>query len=371
MRREREPARSLALANASRIWGGAEVVTEALLLGLAGRGYEPVLLCRPDSPFAGRLPPEIPLEEVPTGFDANPRAVARAVAVLRRRRPALLMTMTMKDPRIAGVAAGLVRVPLVVRHPMDVPLRNTLRHRVFYGRLPAHSVANSRATRDTVVGSVPWLRAEDFTVIHNGVDLARIAAARPAALGLPEGEVAIGFLGRFERRKGVMELAEAWARVAPRAPRAHLVLAGAGGDRVDALRARLASLPRVRWLGYRDDAAAVVRALDVLVLPSRHEGFGLVVAEAMAAGTPVVVSRATNLPELVEDGVEGLHADPSDPDSLAEALLRLALDAELRARMGAAAAARARRDFGVERMLDEYEALFLRFAARLAKPASP
>lgn len=356
-------ALSFALANASRIWGGAEKVTETLLRGLAARGHAPLLLCRPGSPFLERLGGDIPVEEVPVGFDANPVSVLRAAAVLRRRRPALLMTMTMKDPRIAGVASRLTGVPLVVRHPMDVPLSDTSRHRLFYGRLPVHSVANSRATRDTVVGSVPWLGPDDFSIIHNGVEVDRIAAARPASLELPEGAVAVGFFGRFEARKGVMELAEAWARVAPRAPRLHLVLVGASGDREEALRARLAPLPRVHWLGYRRDSAEVMRALDLLVLPSRREGFGLVVAEAMAAGLPVVVSSSTNLPELVDDGVEGLHAEIDHPESLAGALLRLGTEPELRARMGAAAARRARRDFGVERMLDEYEVLFRRIAA--------
>lgn len=352
----------IALANSSRIWGGAEVMTETLLRGMRARGHQVSLLCRPGSPFPERLGGEVPCETVPVGFDLNPRAVWGCARALRRHRPQVLMTMTQKDPRTAGVAARLLGVPVVVRHPMDTPFRRGPRHRLFYGWVPAHLAANSRATRDTILRSAPWLGPADVTVIHNGVEVERIAGAAPAALGLPEGAVAVGFVGRFDLRKGVLELAEAWARIAAEAPEAHLLLVGEGGDREAEVRARLAGAPRVHWLGFRRDTPALMRALDLLVLPSRWEGFGLVLVEAMAAGTAVVASRATNFPEIVDDGVEGRLFEVGSAAALAEAVLGLVRSAEARARMGEAGRERARRDFSVERMLDDYQRLFARVA---------
>lgn len=354
----------IALSNSARIWGGAEVVTETLARGLAARGHRVVLLCRPGSPFPERLGGDVACEPVPAGFDLNPLSVGRSALALRRHRAQVVMTMTQKDPRVTGPAARLLGIPVVVRHPMDVPLRSRLRHRLFYGWLPAHSVANSRATRDTVVGSVGWLDPAEFSVIYNGIDVERIASVPPVELGLPEGAVAVGFVGRFDARKGVTELAEAWPRIAAEIPYAHLLLAGRGGDREDEVRERLRDAPRVHWLGFRADVPAIMRALDLLVLPSHREGFGLVVAEAMAAGTPVVAARASNLPELVDDGVEGGLFQVGSPEALAARVIELARDRAGRERMGRAAAARARRDFSVERMLDEYEVLFTRIIAR-------
>ena len=80
---------------------------------------------------------------------------------------------------------------------------------------------------------------------------------------------------------------------------------GAGGAEENEARACFAGAPRVHWLGFRTEVAPVMKRLDVLVMPSRNEGFGLVLAEATAAGIAVVASKATNFPELIDDGVEG------------------------------------------------------------------
>jgi glycosyltransferase involved in cell wall biosynthesis len=345
----------IAFANSARIWGGAEKMTETLARGLASRGHRVVLLCRAGSPLMRRLGDEIPCEAIRGGFDLNPRAVAGCALALCRHRPELLMTMTQKDPRIAGVAARLLGVPVVVRHPMDVPFQPRLDHRFYFGWLPAHLIANSHATRRTMLASAPWLSPADVTTIHNGLEVERIRTAEPAALGLPRGAVAIGFAGRFETRKGAVDLADAWPRIAAAVPAAHLVLVGAGGAQEAELRQRLPESSRIRWLGFRGDVAAVMKALDVVVVPSHYEGFGLVLAEAMAAGTAVVASRATNFPELVDHGVEGLLFQVGDPGALAQAVVSLAEDPEARRRMGAAGVERVRRDFTVERMLARYE----------------
>lgn len=354
----------IALSNSSRIWGGAEVVTETLLRGLQARGHEVLLLCDRGSALPERLDGEIPWEPVPRGSDLNPVSVTRSALVLRRHRPHVVMTMTQKDPRITGPAARLLGIPLVVRHPMDVPLRSGAFHRFIYGWLPTHSVTNSEATRQTILRSADWLDPSSVTVIYNGVDVERIAAAAPADLGLPERAVAIGFIGRFETRKGILELVDAWPRVAEAVPDAHLVLVGEGGREEAEVRERLRSAPRVHWLGFRRDVPEIVHALDILVLPSRWEGFGLVVAEAMSAGTPVVATRATNFPEILSDGVEGRLAQVADADSLGSILIDLSRSPETRERMGKAAAVRADREFDVERMLDEYERLLTEVAQK-------
>lgn len=348
----------VAFANSSRIWGGAEVMTAAFLNGLAGRGHEVTLLCRPRSPFIARLGPEISCHETLGGFDANPWAVFRSARALARSRPDLLVTMTQKDPRTAGVAARLLGIPVVLRQPMDLGFSRSLHHRFFYGVIPGHYIANSKATRDSMIRSAPWLDPSDVAVIYNGIDVEAFASAKPADLGVPDGPLTIGFVGRFEERKGIVELMGAWPKVAAAVGNARLVLAGSGGG-LDAEVRRWAEVTgNVHAIGFRDDMAAVMKSFDILVVPSHFEGFGIVIAEALAAGVPVVASRASNLPELLDDGVEGRLVPVRDADALADAVIELAQAEGLRTRMGAAGQARARRDFRTERMVDEYEALF-------------
>jgi glycosyltransferase involved in cell wall biosynthesis len=361
----------IAFANSSKIWGGAEVMTAAFLRGLRSRGHDVELLCRPGSPFLARIGSEVACHPTLGGFDANPVAVLRSLRVLARFRPDVLVTMTQKDPRIAGVAARILGVPVLLRQPMDLGFRRTRHHRLFYGAIPTHYVANSQATRRSMIASVDWLDPADVTVIYNGIDVERFAGAKPADLLLPERGVKIGFVGRFEDRKGIRELMHAWPTIAASVADAHLVLAGEGGVLDDEVRAWAARAERVQRIGFREDMSAVMAALDILVMPSHFEGFGIVLVEAMSAGVLVVASRASNLPELMDDGVEGLLVPVGDAAALASAVTELARDPAWRATMGRAGLRRARQDFRVERMLDEYEALLFSIATEIPTSNPP
>lgn len=349
------------LSNASPAWGGVHTVTETLVRGLAERGHDLLLLCRPGSPLEARMRGIVPLAPVLRGMDLSPEALARVAGALRRFRPDVALTLTKKDVRLTAPAAWARGVPVVVRHANDQPIRGGAFGRLLYGRVPALHLTNAEATRRTILRSAPWLPPDRVRVVHNGVDAARFASAVPADLGVPPGEVAVGYLGSFEPRKGLLDLAAAWERIAPRSPRAHLLLIGSGSQEA-ALRERLAGVPRVRFVGYRSDAAEVVRALDVLVLPSYVEGAPNVVLEAMAAGRAVVATAVSGTPELVEEGVTGRLVPPGDPEALGAALSALVADAGLRARLGAAGAERARREFSLPRMIDSYEELLSRAA---------
>src|SRR5207245_10429660 len=112
-------------------------------------------------------------------------------------------------------------------------------------------------------------------------------------------------------------------------------------EELKALARALALECRLSWAGARRDMPNVLKAVDIGVLCSRHEGFGRVLAEAMAAGTPMVVSREGALPELVEDGQDALCATPGRPDEFARAIQILCGDPELRRRLSTLGVARA------------------------------
>jgi len=351
------------LSNASYAWGGVHVVTEALALGLQARGHHAAVFCRPRSPLQARLQGKVPLEPVARGMDLSPLAIARTMGALRRHRPDVVLTLMEKDVRLTGPAARALGIPVVVRRANDRPLKREPHFRVLYGWLPALHVANSEATRRTMLSSAPWLRPERVRVIHNGIDTAALDALAAPDLGIPPAALAIGFVGRFDDRKGILELARAWPAVAAALPEAHLVMVGKGPEE-EQVRAMLADAPRVRWLGYRPDAAAVMKALDVLAVPSHWEGFGLVAAEALAVGTPVVAADASSLPEIVRHGEEGLLVPPRDPAALADALVALGRDPASRARMAAAGVERIRAHFSLDAMIDRYEAVLREVAER-------
>ncbi len=143
-------------------------------------------------------------------------------------------------------------------------------------------------------------------------------------------------VGTVSARKGHDVLLDALDLAQREVPGLHLAIAGeAPADQVefrDRLRAR--AVPQVHWLGYRRDIPEILAASDLLVLPSRHEGMGRVCAEAMLMGRPVIGTRETGIADIVSDGNTGYLVTPGSVSELAQRLVTLARDADLRRRMG-------------------------------------
>jgi glycosyltransferase involved in cell wall biosynthesis len=169
----------------------------------------------------------------------------------------------------------------------------------------------------------------------------------------------VGFVGRIEPRKGPLDLVRAAPAIREAMPDVRIVLVGDDPyDSAPDYAARVRAAPDVEHIPWVPNGAAVMRHLDVLVAPSRQEPFGTVLAEAMAAGTPVVATRVGGLAEVVADGVTGRLVEPGDPAGLAAAVLEVLADRE---HMGAAARQHARR-FGADAYADRVEAILVEAA---------
>jgi glycosyltransferase involved in cell wall biosynthesis len=187
-----------------------------------------------------------------------------------------------------------------------------------------------------------------FTVIHSGVDLkqfskgAKQGSRKRKELGITTDSLVIGYVGWLIPIKGVTYLLDAMAEVVQRHSNSLLVLVGKGdenGEEEIKLRERVESLgleDRVRFLGWRPDVNEIMGCFDIFVLPSLNEGMGRVLVEAMAAGLPIVASRVGGIPDLIENGENGLLVPPADPSALAKAISDLLSDKKRRNRMGEA-----------------------------------
>lgn len=344
----------IVLSNSSVKWGGVHVVTETLARGLSARGHDITVYGAPGSILEERMCGVAPFEPILHGMDLHPVTLMKARRALQRGQAQVVIAMMKKDVRLTVPAAWSLRIPSIVRHANDRPLTGWIYDQALFGGLPALHIANSNATRDTLLRSASWLRAERVMVIHNGTTTDAIDNARPAALGLDPDALVFGFVGRLEKRKGLLDLMMAWQRVAQALPSAHLVIAGKGPDEGQARQVG-GDAPRIHWLGYRADIPSLLRALHAAVVPSHWEGFGLSALEAMIAGLPVVATNASSLPEIVSDDVTGLLVEPGNPGKLARAMIRLAEDSSMRARMGAAGRQRALSEFSEARMIDGFE----------------
>ena len=136
----------------------------------------------------------------------------------------------------------------------------------------------------------------------------------------------VGAVARFDPRKGLDLLLEAVAIALPKRPEIRVLLVGDGPERgfLEAQAEALALGRVVRFVGERTDVRFDLAAMDLFAAPSRSEGLGVALIEALAAGVPVVGARVGGIPEVVEDEACGLLVEPGSPERLAEAILRLA-----------------------------------------------
>jgi glycosyltransferase involved in cell wall biosynthesis len=162
-------------------------------------------------------------------------------------------------------------------------------------------------------------------------------------LGIPEDAFVVGTVANFKPHKGYRQLVRSAAEVKRVAPDVRFVLVGAGEleSEIKSRVRRLGLQRTVLFAGYREDAPRVTSAFDVFALASVNEGLSIALVEAMALGKPAVVTRVGGLPEVVEDGREGIVVPPESPKHFAAALLSLWKNEALRRRLGEAARERA------------------------------
>ena len=229
-------------------------------------------------------------------------------------------------------------------------------------------VANSQAFREDFLSLFPELR-DKTTFIHNGVDWDEL---HPGDLPLEPHRVPyVLCVAAHNQKKALDVLLQSFAVVARSDDAVRLMLVGDGPLRADLekLSTDLQLGERVIFAGALERAEVVKRlhGCQVFVLPSRSEPFGIAIVEAMACGKPVVGSRTGGIPEIIEDGREGLLVEPDDPDALAGAIQRLLGDAGLRADLGSHGREKVLNRFLWEHTGSAYERLFSDPTAARAK----
>jgi len=179
-------------------------------------------------------------------------------------------------------------------------------------------------------------------------------------LRIAKDTVLIGTVARLVKQKGHIYLFEAMARIIEKRNDLKLLIAGDGHLRSDLEKQveRLGISNYVIFTGYRRDVFSIMKSIDIFVLPSLWEGFGLVLLEAMAACKPIVATEVSAIPEIVIHGDTGLLVSPRNSTDLANAITKLIENRELGRVLGLAGRERLTRFFTVEKMVKETEKLY-------------
>jgi len=363
------PVGVLYIANAAKIGGGNRVLMD-MAMGLDRSRFAPRVITPGPGPLVDWLTAHgIPFAVVGrTGWAGRVDTwLGAASLVLRRSGEAAIVHALSPEcyraASLAGALAGARRVCHIEYPPADGELEYSFRSG------PEAVVTCFAAQAEQLSARIRSLSPDCRVLgIPNSIDLGRFKPGSDA----PESRESRRFgarhvvviVGHLSRIKGYPAFLRAASRVARDLDGCAFV--AVGDETTDkGCRADLERLVRelgirssVHFLGWRNDVPEVLRAADVMALPSLDEGLPLAVLEAMACARPVVATPVGGVPEAVVDGETGILVPPDDPEALAAALLRLLRDPELGRRMGEAGRRRVEAHFSLDRFVERVQALY-------------
>ena len=359
----------------ARTWRGGQHQVLLTVRGLRQRGERAALAAQPRGELFRRASDGGDLYPLAPRGDLDLHAAWKLSGLARDLVPDVIHAHDAHAVAIAALGRALpgprVIPPIIASRRVDFHIRSN----AFSGwkyRQVDRFICASGAIRDMLAADgVPPARV---SVVHEGIDIASIARARPLNLhrefGLPPGCPIVGNVAALVPHKGQRHLVDAAAQLAREVPDARVLIVGGGElERALARQVRLLRLEgRVILTGFRSDVPSVLKALDLFVMSSVTEGLGTSVLDAMAAGLAVVGTRAGGIPESVVDGRTGLLVPPGDSPALAGAIADLLRDGEKRRAFGAAGRQRVHGVFSAERMVDATASIYAAVAG-IRRPA--
>ena len=359
----------------ARTWRGGQNQVLLTVNGLRAIGDRAALVAHPDGELRRRAAEGMELIPIAPRTEMDLTAAWRFARVLKRLKPDVIHAHDPHGVAMASLALSLgsgatgggPAPPLIASRRVDFHLKGNSFSRWKYRQVDCFVAASEAIRQMLVADGVP---ADRTVTVHEGIDLDHVRAAPPVnvheAFWLPHHAPVVGNVAALVPHKGQRYLVEAAHLVIQEMPDVRFVILGEGE-----LREHLEKQVHEHHLekhvllpGFRLDVLGCIKGFDLFVMSSVTEGLGTSLLDAMACARPIVATRAGGIPEIVEDGVNGLLVPPRDAHALARAIVDALADEGLRQRLGAAGFERVRERFTVDRMVAETASVYQRIARR-------
>jgi len=355
----------------SASWGGLEILALKTTLQLRARGHELFLLCCSNSTLHREaLKHNIRVLTVPYQKIPGIRSVRKVKKLIVSENFDVVHTHLSHDLWLLVPAlktADSKAKLFLTRHMGSGVSKKDVLHRMLYNRV-TRIFAISNYVRQGVLDTCP-VTEDKVSVLHPALELNRYAPAKyniaeiKKSLNIKKGCIVIGMASRFSPGKGHEEFLEA-AKMLINEFKDYICFVIAGGSSFGEERYREKILKMASGLGLNDsvnftghcsDIAEVLSIMDIFVLPSHEESFGILLTEAMAMGLPVTASNNAGVPDIVIDNKTGILVRPKNAPALASAVKTLVLNSELRTAFGKAGRKRVEGIFNIDDALDKLE----------------
>lgn len=358
----------------SRSWGGLEILALKTTLQFMERGHELSLLCSDNSTLYDEAIKKN-IRVVPLPYKRNPgiSSILKLKKVFITEKFDVVHTHLSHDLWLLVPALRFAHSDaklFLTRHMGSWVNKKDFPHRMLYKRI-TRIFAISNYVRESVINTCP-VGNEKVTVLHPALELENYSAVNfnkaeiRKSLNIKPDRIVIGMASRFSPGKGHEEFLKAAKTLKDEFNNnICFLIAGGASYGEEKYKSKILKLANeleldniVKFTGHSSNVAELLSAMDIFVLPSHEESFGVLLTEAMAMGLPAVASNNAGIPDIVIDNETGMLVPPKNPDTLASALRRLAASSELRARMGKAGRKRAEGIFNIDTALDKLEKFY-------------
>jgi len=298
-----------------------------------------------------------------------------ALRVIREFRPHIIHGAVFEGVAMSAIAGTLGCVPVIIGEETSNPINRSWRGNFIYKGITAlthHMVAVSPAVEIYLTEKIGLARNK-VSVIPNGVSEKKRPSVESTInlrikLGLTEKDFVIGTVGRlFDECKRISDIIKAMPIVVSEIENAKLLVVGAGPDEsyLQNLAKSLGIADRILFVGYQAETRQFYEIMNVFVLASAHEAFGLVLVEAMFARLPVVATRVGGVPGVVDDGETAILCDPFSPNQLANHIVMFFRNPIMRENFGLAGQKKAVKEFSEKRYVGDIDCLYQSLLGKL------
>lgn len=330
----------LLFVNCKKNWGGIATISALLMRALQPEGTESLHFFTKKRADIFVLPEPITNIPVRFGFNYNPFTILKIVLLIKKHQISHVVVNIAKEIIFGGIAARICGIKCIrlIGNELDFE-----KHRLLCSKFVDLNIFPSRYSLDAALKKFNYTKRLRNTVVYCGVEERQVSEAEKRCeyerLNINPEHFIIGCTGRVVRDKGVKTLFEAFAKVSAAIPQAILVINGKG-NYLSVLRKQVSQSQldeRVRIQGFAPDCLISASIYDIAVMPSHIEGFPNTVIEYMSLGKCIITTAVGGIPEALQDGVNGLFFKVEDTDELANKLVLLFKDEQMRQRLGVAA----------------------------------
>jgi glycosyltransferase involved in cell wall biosynthesis len=353
-------------------WGGGEKWTFETAQALHRRGYEIIVGSAAESELYNRAEKVgLKTKIVPVKSSLsilNPFKLLSFVNYLKREEIDTIFLNLSQDLKFGAIGGHLAQVnKIIYRRGSAIPIKDRFYTKFLLEDCVTDIIANSKSTRETILeNTAEWLSEEKIKIIYNGIKLDKVDDAEVNSsireeFGIAKDEVLIANVGRLSRQKGHKYLVETVELMSRKINNFKVLIVGKGELEAE-VKAEVKALgleDHIIFTGFRTDVYSIMKQVDFLLHTALWEGFGFVIAEAMAAGRPVVSTDVSNISEIVVDGETSYLAESKNPEDIAEKAIRMIKNRE-RGQMGKLGKKIVKENFKFEDKVDQLEEIYFK-----------